>query len=53
MIEEELFTILFAKLNSIRVLSRKGATKRTPEDLFSLDEVKALIAATDTLRVLF
>ncbi len=50
MIEEELSTIPLAKLNSIKVPSRKGATKRTPEDLLSPEEVKALIAATDTLR---
>ena len=50
MIEEELSSIPLAKLNSIKVPSRKGATKRTPEDLLSPEEVKALIAATDTLR---
>ncbi len=50
MIEEELSSIPLSKLNSIKVPSRKGATTRTPEDLLSPEEVKALIAATDTLR---
>lgn len=50
MIEEEISTITLAKLNSIKVPSRKGAIKRTPEDLLSPEEVKAFIAATVPLR---
>jgi site-specific recombinase XerD len=50
LIEEEISTIPAAKLNSIKVPSRKGATTRTPDDLLSPEEIKALMASAETLR---